>query len=179
MPTHPQPQSKPRRKGQGALEYLLLIGGAVLIATIVLLIIITTSGSTNDIVQHNLDDYTQHVGLNSGGGGGGSAPTIATFSASNNGSDPAAINFDWSINGFATGAWTNQVKIWRGGSVPVTSNNFDTYAGHPLFWTHDITNASSSGTSPDNSNAGANFSVFIKACNSNGCAFSGPIVVNI
>lgn len=51
-------------KGQGALEYLLLIGGAVLIATIVLLIIISTSASTNNIISDNLGEYGQHVVLN-------------------------------------------------------------------------------------------------------------------
>ena len=53
-------------KGQGALEYLLLIGGAVLVATIVLLIIINTSTSTNNIISDNLDLYGQHVNINAG-----------------------------------------------------------------------------------------------------------------
>lgn len=48
-------------RGQGALEYLLLIGGAVLIATIVLLIIISTSGQTNEIVSNNLDQFQNQV----------------------------------------------------------------------------------------------------------------------
>ena len=54
-------------RGQGALEYLLLIGGAVLIATIVLLIIIGTSGQTNNIINQNLDTYQQHISLNVAG----------------------------------------------------------------------------------------------------------------
>lgn len=45
-------------KGQGALEYLLLIGGAVLIATIVLLIIIGSTNSTNNIINGNLNTFT-------------------------------------------------------------------------------------------------------------------------
>ena len=49
-------------RGQGALEYLLLIGGAVLIATIVLLIIIGTSGSTNTIIGDNLNTYQHKLG---------------------------------------------------------------------------------------------------------------------
>lgn len=44
-------------RGQGALEYLLLIGGAVLIATIVLLIIIGSTGQTNGIIGNNLDQF--------------------------------------------------------------------------------------------------------------------------
>ena len=53
-------------RGQGALEYLLLIGGAVLIATIVLLIIISSTGSTNGIIENNLNQFqeqSQHAVL--------------------------------------------------------------------------------------------------------------------
>lgn len=59
------------KKGQGALEYLLLIGGAVLIATIVLLIIIGSTGSTNAIINNNLGVYQSHVTLGASGGSGG------------------------------------------------------------------------------------------------------------
>lgn len=59
------------KKGQGALEYLLLIGGAVLIATIVLLVIIGSTGSTNDIINNNLGVYQTHVSLGATGGGSG------------------------------------------------------------------------------------------------------------
>lgn len=48
-------------KGQGALEYLLLIGGAVLIATIVLLIIIGSTGQTNGIISNNLNTFTHQI----------------------------------------------------------------------------------------------------------------------
>lgn len=44
-------------RGQGALEYLLLIGGAVLIATIVLLIIIGSTDSTDGIIENNLNQF--------------------------------------------------------------------------------------------------------------------------
>lgn len=50
-------------RGQGALEYLLLIGGAVLIATIVLLIIIGSTGQTNTIINNNLNQFQSHVSL--------------------------------------------------------------------------------------------------------------------
>lgn len=50
-------------KGQGALEYLLLIGGAVLIATIVLLIIIGSTGQTNTIINSNLHQFQNQVTL--------------------------------------------------------------------------------------------------------------------
>ncbi len=48
-------------KGQGALEYLLLIGGAVLIATIVLLIIIGSTGNTNNIINGNLNNFNTEL----------------------------------------------------------------------------------------------------------------------
>jgi hypothetical protein len=57
------------KKGQGALEYLLLIGGAVLIATIVLLIIISSTGSTNTIIGSNLNTFQNKITL-----GGGTPP---------------------------------------------------------------------------------------------------------
>ncbi|MEK6821457.1 MAG: class III signal peptide-containing protein [archaeon] len=44
-------------RGQGALEYLLLIGGAVLIATIVLLIIIGSTDSTEGLINDNLTEF--------------------------------------------------------------------------------------------------------------------------
>lgn len=51
---HSTQQNQPTIRGQGALEYLLLIGGAVLIATIVLLVIVGSSQSTNTIISNNL-----------------------------------------------------------------------------------------------------------------------------
>jgi uncharacterized protein (UPF0333 family) len=50
-------------RGQGALEYLLLIGGAVLIATIVLLIIIGSSNTTEGLINDNLHDFQTHVNI--------------------------------------------------------------------------------------------------------------------
>ncbi len=52
--THPSPNHTISKRGQGALEYLLLIGGAVLIATIVLLVIVGSSQTTNTIIGNNL-----------------------------------------------------------------------------------------------------------------------------
>lgn len=63
--------NKQKGSGQGALEYLLLIGGAVLIATIVLLIIISSSSSTSSVINENLGVFTNSVSLNSALGGSG------------------------------------------------------------------------------------------------------------
>lgn len=65
--------ASPPNKGQGALEYLLLIGGAVLVATVVLVIILSTSGSTNTIISNNISTFQHQISLNAGTGGGGGA----------------------------------------------------------------------------------------------------------
>lgn len=57
-------------KGQGALEYLLLIGGAVLVATIVLITILSASYSSNTIISNNISTYQNQMNLATGGGGG-------------------------------------------------------------------------------------------------------------
>jgi hypothetical protein len=62
--------ASPPNKGQGALEYLLLIGGAVLVATVVLVIILSTSGSTNTIISNNISTFQHQITLNAGTGGG-------------------------------------------------------------------------------------------------------------
>jgi hypothetical protein len=64
---------RPPQKGQGALEYLLLIGGAVLVATIVLIVILGSTSGTNAIINNNIGQYQSHISLNSAGGGGSGA----------------------------------------------------------------------------------------------------------
>ncbi len=62
-----------RNSGQGALEYLLLIGGAVLIATIIMVIALTQIfPASSDIVNDNLSQYQNQITLNAFGLGGGS-----------------------------------------------------------------------------------------------------------
>jgi len=41
-------------KGQGALEYLLLIGGAVLVAVVVIVLIISLAGDTGNAVNQGI-----------------------------------------------------------------------------------------------------------------------------
>ncbi|MBI4043206.1 MAG: class III signal peptide-containing protein [Candidatus Diapherotrites archaeon] len=62
-------------KGQGALEYLLLIGGAVLVATLVMLVIITSTSSTNQIINNNITQYQNTLAHQIGFGGGGPGPS--------------------------------------------------------------------------------------------------------
>lgn len=63
-------------RGQGAMEYLLLIGGAVLVGTVVLLIVLSSTNSANDIIDNSLGGYTSEVSLHAafGGSGGPSGP---------------------------------------------------------------------------------------------------------
>lgn len=65
-----------RARGQGALEYLLLIGGAVLVGTVVLLIAIGSTSSTTGIINDNLDTFTNELSIHAafGGGSGGPGP---------------------------------------------------------------------------------------------------------
>lgn len=61
-------------RGQGALEYLLLIGGAVLVGTVVLLIAIGSTSSTTGIINDNLDTFSNELSIHAAFGGGGSGP---------------------------------------------------------------------------------------------------------
>ncbi len=65
-------------RGQGGLEYLLLIGGAVLIATMVLILLVTSVVPDGQfIVNDSISDYQGQVSLNqafSGGSGGDGGP---------------------------------------------------------------------------------------------------------
>ena len=42
-----------KRKGQGSLEYLLLIGGAVLVAAIVIALVVSSAGTGADVTKCN------------------------------------------------------------------------------------------------------------------------------
>jgi len=61
--------------GQGALEYLLLVGGAVLIGSVVISLVFTVGGSGNEVVSHRSDDILN--ALEGGLGGGGGVPPPA------------------------------------------------------------------------------------------------------
>lgn len=76
--------AKPIR-GQGALEYLLLIGGAVLVGTVVLLIAIGSTSSTTGIINDNIDNFTGEISLNTAFGGGGGPPASGCSGGAPNG----------------------------------------------------------------------------------------------
>lgn len=46
-------------KGQGALEYLLLIAGAVLIAAVVIMIVLGMVGTGNDIANERVNAFNE------------------------------------------------------------------------------------------------------------------------
>ncbi len=58
----------PRRVGQGALEYLLLIGGAVLVGAVVLLLSISTIPLAGSTLNQSLNTYANLSGGNASGG---------------------------------------------------------------------------------------------------------------
>ncbi len=63
--------------GQGALEYLLLIGGGVLVATIVLVVIVGgIFPATENSIDDNIDLFTHTIVLNAGGSGGGGGGAV-------------------------------------------------------------------------------------------------------
>jgi hypothetical protein len=49
------------RKGQGALEYLLIIGGAILLVAIVIGVLFNTSGDVEDTLDSSFDDFNNFV----------------------------------------------------------------------------------------------------------------------
>ncbi|MBU0662796.1 class III signal peptide-containing protein [Candidatus Micrarchaeota archaeon] len=49
-------------KGQGALEYLLLIGGAVLVAVVVIVLIISLADQTADTVNTGVEGGLNKMG---------------------------------------------------------------------------------------------------------------------
>ena len=50
-------------KGQGALEYLLLIGGALLLAAIVLTVLAQLSGGSKNQTNNSINTFYNTVGV--------------------------------------------------------------------------------------------------------------------
>ncbi len=50
-----------KNKGQGALEYLLILGGAILVAVVVIVIISSTRTTTSDAAQDSTEAYTTMI----------------------------------------------------------------------------------------------------------------------
>lgn len=48
-------------RGQGALEYLLLIGGAVVVAAIVVVLLLGMTEGSQDVAQHTFDQTTSNI----------------------------------------------------------------------------------------------------------------------
>lgn len=48
-------------KGQGALEYLLLIGGAVLVAVIVIVLLVSLSGSMGNAANNTTEKAINYI----------------------------------------------------------------------------------------------------------------------
>jgi hypothetical protein len=92
-------------RGQGALEYLLLIGGAVLVSTIVMILILSSTDSTQTIILNNLNIYQEALEESSGLNGGknpGNPP--ATFCGDNKIQNPNEEGVDELCDGSAVTA---------------------------------------------------------------------------
>ncbi len=50
-----------KNKGQGALEYLLIIGGALLVAVVVIVIITSTGRTSEEVVRGSTDSYSSVI----------------------------------------------------------------------------------------------------------------------
>ena len=109
--------------GQGALEYLLLIGGAVLVATIVLVLALTQIfPASGGIVNSNIAGYQNSITLNAAGGGGGSSLCVG-----------GAPNGTWESGEQCDAPQFNSATCvtqgFTGGTLACTSNcRFDTSA---------------------------------------------------
>jgi len=65
--------------GQGALEYLLLVGGAVLIGSVVISLVFTVGGSGNEVVSHRSGEVLNALEGGLGGDGGPTGPSCVVF----------------------------------------------------------------------------------------------------
>jgi hypothetical protein len=126
-------------RGQGALEYLLLIAGAVLVAVIVLIILIQGSAGTGGLLGESVEGYSQEINADTlfaaafgGGEDGGSdppptPPTLLDFSAVM-GTSSGGIHFTYSIENLSPGSFV-KIKGWDSASIPsLDETTFETVA---------------------------------------------------
>lgn len=103
-------------RGQGALEYLLLIGGAVLIAVIVIALLVGMGGQSRDTAQEQADKAAQATDV----------PQPAQIISINanyddcNSQNDANISFAWRPLGQGG---SHSLSITDSGNTPLTINN--------------------------------------------------------
>lgn len=100
-------------KGQGALEYLLLIGGAVLIAVIVIALLVGMGSSGQKNAQQNAASVSQAVS---------SVPVAATLIGVN-ATSLTTLNVNWTSNGGANA--TLEIAL-IGAAFPTTGADITT-----------------------------------------------------
>jgi type II secretory pathway pseudopilin PulG len=125
------------KKGQGALEYLLLIGGAILIAVVILSLLATGIVPTgNQQVQNNVQTYNEELCLKSGlysaaqcaALDAGIPGDFRNFNLSYSSASPNNITLSW--------IWPGDDGLFQGGAIagyelrystnPITSSSFPT-----------------------------------------------------
>ncbi len=122
------------RKGQGALEYLLLIGGSVLVATIILLFALAGYfPASNQILQNNITTYNTKItqGIFGGGGsGGGSSCGNGTVDAGEACDDSATPNYPAPYQSGLCVAYNP--ALYSGGNLSCTGCSLGTSACTPI-----------------------------------------------
>lgn len=127
-------------RGQGSMEYLLLIAGSVLVAIIVLILLIQGSAGTGGLLGESVEEYSQEISAETlfaaafgGGDDGGSTPistppTLLDFSAVT-GTSSGGIMFTYSIENLSPGSFV-KIKGWESSTIPpVDETNFETTGG--------------------------------------------------
>lgn len=146
------------KKGQGALEYLLLIGGAVLIAVIVIALLVGMGSSGRQTTQQNANTTNQIVS------GSAIAPILNSASC-DAGPTPQTMTINFTSSGGTIYLMTNDTNETAITPAMLGSNG-------------TVTLASSNLTRPCKTPAGTQTTVKLRAVTASGStADSNPIIV--
>lgn len=174
-------------RGQGSLEYLLLIAGAVLVAIIVLILLIQGSAGTGGLLGESVEGYSQEINAETlfetafGDGGGTdpptSAPTLLDFSIAT-GTISGGIQFTYSIDELSPGSFV-KIKGWNSALTPILDETtFETAPGSVYaFEQTGLSGPASSNTFEDVlPTANESYGFYLLTCNPGDlCAIAGPV----
>jgi hypothetical protein len=179
-------------RGQGALEYLLLIGGAVLVGTVVLLIVIGSSSSGKGIINDNLDNFGSELSIHAAfGGGGGGGPACDNDGIQESGEECDGTDFgsqSCSSFGFSAGSLScssctiSTSSCSNPASPPVATFSMATGpSANQILTSYSVTSSYQSGQTyetifDDVTLSGiSSVAQFNAHCGSNSCLFGGVI----